>query len=53
MIGMSKSRRDFLRLAAGSAGVMAMPASIRKALAIPANRTTGTIEDVQHVDLKE
>src|SRR5882757_3242933 len=46
---MRKSRRDFLRLAAGSAGVMALPASIRKALAIPANHATRTIKDVEHV----
>ena len=48
-----KSRRDFLRSAAKSAGAAAgismLPPSIRKALAIPANRATGTIKDVQHV----
>ena len=42
-------RRDFLRLAAASAGVSALPLSIREALAIPARRETGTIRDVQHV----
>ena len=44
-----RSRRDFLRLAATAAGAAMMPASIRKALAIPANRATGTIKDVEHV----
>jgi phospholipase C len=48
-----KSRRDFLRLAATSAGAAAgvamLPPIIRKALAIPATTTTGTIKDVEHV----
>jgi phospholipase C len=48
-----KSRRDFLRMAANSAGAAAgmgiLPPSIRKALAIPAAKATGTIKDVQHV----
>ena len=47
------NRREFLRLAATSAGAAAgmamLPPSIRKALAIPATTTTGTIKDVQHV----
>ena len=46
-------RRTFLRVAASSAGAAAslglLPASIRRALAIPANNATGTIEDVEHV----
>jgi phospholipase C len=46
---LKKSRREFLRLAATAAGTAMMPASIRKALAIPANRSTGTIKDVEHV----
>lgn len=49
----SKNRRDFLRMSAiGSGGLAAMaliPASIRKAMAIPARNTTGTIMDVEHV----
>lgn len=49
----SKNRRDFLRLAAGSAGAAAMlgalPQTIRDALAIPAHNATGTIEDVGHI----
>jgi phospholipase C len=44
-----KSRRDFLRLAATAASAAMIPASIRQALAIPANRATGTIKDVGHV----
>jgi phospholipase C len=48
-----KSRREFLRLATASAGAAAgvamLPPSIRKALAVPATNTTGTIKDVQHV----
>jgi phospholipase C len=42
-------RRDFLRSAAGAAALAAFPPSIRRALAIPANNVTGTIQDVQHV----
>ncbi len=46
-------RRAFLKLAAhGAAGLTAagvLPASIRRALAIPAARRTGTIRDVRHV----
>ncbi len=47
------SRRDFLQTAAGAgfaaAALAAFPPSIRKALAIPANNATGTIQDVEHV----
>jgi phospholipase C len=44
------NRRDFLK-AAGvvGAGGIALPASISRALAQPANRRTGTIRDVKHV----
>jgi phospholipase C len=46
----TRSRRDFLRLAAtAAAGMSMLPPSIARALAIPANRRTGTIKDVQHV----
>ena len=49
----SKGRRDFLRFAASSLGAAAaatiLPASIRKALALPANNRTGTIEDIEHI----
>ena len=50
---MSVSRRQFLQ-GSGIAGLSAatlasFPASIQKALAIPANNQTGTIKDVEHV----
>jgi phospholipase C len=48
-MGQSKSRREFLKMATVSAGVTLLPPSIRKALAIPANRATGSIQDVGHV----
>jgi phospholipase C len=48
-----RSRREFLRLSLHASGATAaaalVPASIRKALAIPAARVTGTIHDVEHV----
>ena len=47
------SRRDFLRsasrTAAVGAAISALPASIGRALAVPAARDTGTIKDVRHV----
>lgn len=47
------NRRDFLRntfaTGAGAAALASFPASIQKALAIPANNRTGTIQDVEHV----
>jgi phospholipase C len=42
-------RRRFLQLAAGAIGAAALPPSVAKALALPANRVTGTIKDVEHV----
>ncbi|MCD0504683.1 phosphocholine-specific phospholipase C [Bordetella petrii] len=49
----SPGKRRFLRnsaaAAAGLAALSAFPASIRRALAIPANNRTGTIKDVEHV----
>src|SRR5258705_9944699 len=43
-------RRDFLKLAAGAAlGSAALTPAIAQALALPANRVTGTIRDVEHV----
>jgi len=49
----SSTRRDFLRRAAGIAGAVSaaamLPASIRRALAIPANTQTGTIQDIKNV----
>ncbi|MDQ2859137.1 MAG: phospholipase C, phosphocholine-specific [Pseudomonadota bacterium] len=50
---MEIERRDFLRLAAASAGVAATSGmgteAIARALALPANRVSGTIADVEHV----
>lgn len=43
------SRREILRAAAIGSAFSLLPASIRKALAIPANNRTGTINDVEHV----
>jgi phospholipase C len=47
------SRRKFLKAASGAgfaaATLASFPLSIRRALAIPANNTTGTIKDVEHV----
>jgi phospholipase C len=48
----SDDRRDFLRqalLGAGITGLGAIPPVIRKALAIPARRDKGTLEDVGHI----
>ncbi|PCE27619.1 phospholipase C, phosphocholine-specific [Paraburkholderia acidicola] len=49
----SKNRRDFLRAAAQAAGsataLSMLPLGIRNALAIPANNTTGSIRDVEHI----
>jgi phospholipase C len=42
-------RRDFLRLGAGAATLGLLPQSIRRAMALPAIRRTGTIEDVEHI----
>ena len=43
-------RRAFLQLAAGAAiGAAALPPGVAKALALPANRVTGTLKDVEHV----
>ena len=47
------NRREFLRLAAGSAGaaavLAALPPAIREALAVAPARVSGTIHDVEHV----
>jgi phospholipase C len=43
-------RRTFLQLAVGAAlGAAALPPGVARALALPANRVTGTIRDVEHV----
>ncbi|AXI03820.1 phosphocholine-specific phospholipase C [Aquirhabdus parva] len=43
------SRRNFLRMSATAAAAAGLPASIQKALALPAISKTGTINDVKHV----
>src|ERR687887_146912 len=40
-------RRTFLKLVGGA--VAALPLSLDRALAIPANNRTGTIKDVEHI----
>jgi phospholipase C len=42
-------RRDFLKLLSSAAAAAAFPASIARALSIPANNRTGTILDVEHI----
>jgi phospholipase C len=45
-----KTRREFLKLsAATAAGYSMLPPAIMRALQVPANRRTGTIQDVEHV----
>jgi len=46
---MSTDRRKFLQLLTTGAASAAFPASIARALAIPANHRTGTIDDVEHI----
>ena len=46
---MSTDRRTFLKLLTTGAASAAFPASIQRALAIPANYRTGTINDVEHI----
>jgi len=43
------SRRQFLRNAAATGALSALPPAIQRALAIEPNQATGTIADVQHV----
>ncbi|MFL5298138.1 MAG: phosphocholine-specific phospholipase C [Phenylobacterium sp.] len=45
----SNDRRAFLQMAAGAVGAAALPPGVARALALPANRATGTIRDVEHV----
>src|ERR1700722_11084990 len=42
-------RRTFMRLMGASGVAAALPESIAKALALPANNRTGTIEDIEHI----
>ena len=44
------NRRKFLHAAAAGAALSAFPPAIQRALAIPANNATGTINDVEHVE---
>jgi phospholipase C len=46
---MSTDRRTFLQLLSTAALSATFPASISRALAIPANSRTGTIKDVEHI----
>ena len=46
---MSTDRREFLKLLSTAAAASAFPASISRALAIPANHRTGSLNDVEHV----
>src|SRR6266436_4727509 len=46
---MSTDRREFLKLLSTAAAASAFPASISRALAIPANQRTGSLNDVEHV----
>src|SRR5215469_1488619 len=48
---MGTDRREFLKLLTAAAAAGSFPASIARALAIPANDQTGTINDVEHVVL--
>lgn len=45
----SPSRRDFLKRVAALTAAGALPASIGRALALPANARTGTLRDIEHV----
>jgi len=46
---MTIDRRSFLQILSASALTAAFPASINRALAIPAHHRTGTIADVEHI----
>ena len=46
---MKNNRRDFLKTIGVIGAAAAVPASIDRALAIPAKRLTGTIKDVKHI----
>ncbi len=48
---MSTDRRRFLKFMSAGAIASAIPASIKRALALPANHRTGTIMDVEHIVL--
>jgi len=44
-----RDRRDFLKMIASMTAAGTLPVSIGRALALPANRRTGSIADVEHV----
>ena len=46
---MAKDRRSFLKLLGSGAFSAAFPASIARALELPANNRTGTLADVEHI----
>jgi phospholipase C len=46
---MGTDRRKFLKFMTAGAMASAIPASIKKALAIPAHFRTGTIDDIEHI----
>jgi phospholipase C len=46
---MSTHRRDFLKLLTSAAAASVFPASIARALSIPANNRTGSLHDVEHI----
>src|SRR5882672_7590397 len=46
---MGTDRREFLKLLSTAAAASAFPASISRALAIPASHRSGSINDVEHV----
>jgi len=46
---MATDRRTFLQLLSSTALTAAFPSSIARALSIPANNRTGTINDVEHI----
>src|SRR2546426_7059786 len=46
---MNTDRREFLKLLSTAAASATLPASIARALAIPASSGTGSINDVEHV----
>ncbi|MFC1411685.1 phosphocholine-specific phospholipase C [Streptacidiphilus sp. N1-12] len=43
------NRRRFIQLAGGTAAATALSTSIARAASIPANRRTGTLDDVEHI----
>src|SRR6266699_4115443 len=46
---MATDRRTFLQLLSSTALTAAFPSSIARALSIPANNRTGSINDVEHI----